>query len=209
MALMKAVFLLMASGGGALPAFGASLEANCEAAGLRMPEKKRAVIVKGSLKTDPDKIAGGKDHLPAVRDEAAKHPGGAVYVPVGLKSEFFGQPGGTRLQISFYRAINRNNQALQGESPQTKTGLHEIFAYQTLIVNGIPISSKLDMPDPHSPASSRILLGYDRLDKPALISALSREDLALAHEPPVVLPEGEFLFVYSSCRLKYTAEKSK
>ena len=134
--------------------------------------------------------AGGK-HIPAVKEEASKHPGSAVYVPVGIKSEFFGGPDGTRLQISFWRLINKNNKAFQGFGGR-KTGLSEISAYQTLVINGIPVSARLDMPSGRmSPASSRILLGYDRLDKPALVSAPSEEDLTLERESPLVLPEGQ------------------
>ena len=185
---------------------GASLEAHCEARGLRLPEKKWAVLVKGSLTADPREIAGGREHMPAVIEEASKHPGYAVYVPVGLKSELFGQEGGTRLQISFWRAVNTNNQSFD-RLGKKKTGLHGVYGYQTLVVNGIPVSAEINMPGQLQPAGSRILLGHDRLDKPALVSAPSKEDLTLSRESPVVLPEGEFLFVYSDCRAKYKARE--
>ena len=187
-----------------------SLEAHCEARGLRFPENEWAIIVEGSFAVDPREVADGQEHMPAVIEEAAKHPGSAVYVPVGVKSKIFGEPQGTRLQISFWRRINAHNQAFKGFALRGKKnrGLYEISGYQTLVVNGIPISAQLDMPGRRRPAHNRILLGHDRLDKPALVSAPSEEDLILQRESPVILPEGEFLFVYSDCRTKYTVKEA-
>ena len=184
------------------------LEAHCEARGLRPGKKEWVILAKGDLKTDPRTIADGDGHMPAVIEEASKHFGSAVYVPVGVKSRRFGDPGGTELQISLWRSINKYNKAFKTRSKSVF--VNEIYGYQTLVVNGIPISAQLEMPpDKTSVARSRILLGYDRLDKPALVSAYSEDDLTLQRKSPLVLPEGEFLFVYSDCRTKFTTEKAK
>ena len=169
---------------------------SCQVSGLLADKPSYRIIVDGVLVVDTNAIGRDASAEKAVQESLKAYVNKYLYnwteeeqkqalenvcIPVGQRSKIFGEADGTRLQISAWRCHNSS-------SP---------YFYQQVILNGLPpIGAYL------KEGASRLLFGLDRVDKPGLVSAPTAADLHPERTSPLSLPEGEFKFIYSDCKMK-------
>ena len=165
-----------------------TLGIECRLFGLHSETQTYQTIAKGALSVDVSQIADKPDAAPFIQRAEEKYPNSSIYIPLGERSQLFGEEGGTRLQISVWVA---------DKTPDKP------YAFQVVTLNGLRIHSSIYLEREHS----RMILNTDRLDNPALVSAPSEEDL-ISEQSPLTLPEGVFDFLYSDCKVNWPDRES-
>ena len=166
-------------------------------------------IVSGDFTVDTEEIFARSDFLDIIRqhDETGFQlikrtlPCSAAGVK---KSSLFGEPNGTRLQISAFQCglPVKTSESSDTEDRYNSSSLSSSgeFTYsrifmQKIIINGLPI---LDPISEGRRYTWNLLFNEWTVDIPGLVSAPLPEDLLL-EQAPIHLPEGSFRFVASSC----------
>lgn len=121
------------------------------------------------------------------------------------KSSLFGEPNGTRLQISAFQCgfqvvemtVPKNGSSQPPSS--IKYTDYELSLVQKIIINGLPIS--LETLIEENISSWNLYFNEWAVDVPGVVSAPEPKDLLLEQEDPIHLPEGSFKFVVSNCKI--------
>ena len=174
-----------------------SVKVDCHISGQLVDESYKTILNE-SLEVDED--LGGIDKIPAVTSylkNLVKELGDLgiddICMPVGVRSELFGNPKGLQLKITAWKCIK--------EEEKEERGIDALYFTQKIYLNhlkGAPaIVSDI------SPEGGRIILNEDSTDMFTFNIEGERLPRDSQEQKPIVLPEGQFSYIYSSCELNY------
>ena len=170
---------------------GKVISIECEVEGMKESSQKFQTIVKGTFKVNEDTLNKVASHPKMVNFiKKGGHNEDDGYFPVGYRSQVFGSPEGTRLQIYaltsipphrvknyFYYDLLVNNIRIRLPITNNKFGLR------------LATSNQLPSPPPNNDFVGEFLEEYpSKIPAPAPLQ-------------PIVLPEGHFLKVWSKCSI--------
>ena len=174
-----------------------SVTVDCRIFG-QLVDKSQTNILNGSLEVDED--LGGINKIPAVKSylkNLVKDLGiDDICIPAGVRSELFGNPKGLQLKITAWKCIK--------EEEKEESGIDALYFSQKIYLNHLKDAPAIV--SYISPEGGRISLNEDPTDLFTFNIKGERLPRDSQEQKPIVLPEGQFSYIYSDCNISQTSQ---